>query len=93
MRPYHEAKERDENRCKHHGAVAEQALARERTDNLGNNPERRQYQNIYFRMSKNPENVLPQHRVAASLYIKEVSSQNPVKSKQYEPHCNSRERK
>ncbi|GIT02718.1 MAG: hypothetical protein CM1200mP27_13430 [Chloroflexota bacterium] len=58
--------------------VAKQGLPRERRQNLRDNTHRRQDQNVDFGMSKDPEKVLPENRIATFGRDEEMSSKVSV---------------
>ncbi|MNI71695.1 hypothetical protein D3C73_1275800 [compost metagenome] len=41
-------------------------------------------------MAKNPEYMLPEHRIPACADLEEISPENPVEGKQYKPYSNRR---
>ena len=63
--PHAEAEEGDGGDGIDHHRVAEERLAREDRDDLGDDAEGRQDQDVDLRMAEDPEEVLPEHRVAA----------------------------
>ena len=65
MAPDDPAEEGDRDHREGHGAVAEDGLARKDRQDLRGNAHRRQDQDVDFRMTEEPEQVLPQDRLAA----------------------------
>ena len=72
VRPDAQADEGDGHRGGGHELVAEQHLAREDRDHLGDHAEDRQDQDVDLRVAEEPEQVLPQERRAAVLHVEEV---------------------
>ena len=72
VRPDAEAQEGDESAGEDHRAVAEERLAREDRQDLGDDPECREDQDVHLGVSEHPEEVLPEHRVAAASPREEV---------------------
>ena len=78
MRPDAEADEGDGRGGGRHELVAEQHLAGEDRDDLGDHAEDRQDQDVHLRVAEEPEEVLPQERRAAVLHVEEVRPQVAV---------------
>ena len=62
----------------HDERIAEQRLARERGQDLGDDAHRRQDEDVHLRMAEQPEHVLPEQRVAARVRVEEVRVEQPV---------------
>ena len=75
--PHNEADEADGNHRVGHPKVAEDRLAGERADHVAYDTESRQDHDVHFRVTKEPEQMLEQHRVAA-FGTEETSSQRVV---------------
>ncbi len=71
VRPDHEAQQRDRHRGERDQFVAEDRLAGESRQDLGDDPERRKHHNVDGRMRVEPEHVLPHDRAAAFGRIEE----------------------
>ncbi len=63
MTPDHEAEEADDRAREDDDRVAEQRLARERRQDLGDDAHRGQDQDVDLRMAEDPEKVLPEDRL------------------------------
>ncbi len=66
--PHPEAEEGDGGTGENHGRVTEQRLAAEHRQDLRHDPHRRQDQDVDLRMAEQPEQVLPEDRVAAGAW-------------------------
>ncbi len=66
----------------HHDRVAEQRLAGEDRQDLGDDAHGRQDQDVHLGMAEEPEQVLPQHRVAAGGGVEEVGAEVAVEHQQ-----------
>ena len=75
VRPDAQADEGDGHRGRRHELVAEQHLAREDRDDLGNHAEDRQDQDVDLGVAEEPEQVLPELGRAAVLRVEEMRSQ------------------
>src|SRR6266404_2400736 len=78
MSPYTHADECDRARCRDHHRVTENHLAREYRDDLGGERECRDDQDVNFRMTEDPKEVLPQDGGAPGLGIEEVCAEEAV---------------
>ena len=78
VRPDAQADEADAHRCRHHGRIAEDGLAREDRNDLVDKGEGRQDEDVDLRMAEDPEEVHPQHGRAAGLRIEEVRAEIAV---------------
>ena len=76
--PHAEAQEGDERAREDHRGVAEQRLPREDRQHLGDDAEGRQDQDVHLGVAEDPEQVLPEHRVAAAAGNEEVRPEVPV---------------
>src|SRR5580765_2148689 len=65
MGPDDERHEAEEDHRVDEGLVAPERLACVVRNDLGDNPEGREYQNIDFRVRQEPEEMLPEERIAA----------------------------
>ena len=74
--------EGDEAAREDHRGVAEQRLAREHRQDLGDDAEGRQDQDVHLGMPEHPEQVLPEHRVTATERHEEVGAEEPVEHEQ-----------
>jgi hypothetical protein len=77
VRPHGHGQAGDRDRRPHHALVAEQGLAREHRDDLGDDAEERQRHDVDLGVAEEPEQVLPQDR-AAVLGVEHVRAQHPV---------------
>ena len=66
VRPHDVGQEADGDGGGHHETVAEQFLAAEGRQDLGDHAERGQNQHVHLGMTKKPEDVLKQHRITAA---------------------------
>ena len=71
--PDAERQEADADRRGDHGRIAEDRLAREDRDDLGDERERRDHEHVDLGVAEDPEEVLPEHRRAARLRVEEVA--------------------
>ena len=78
VRPDAQADEADADRCRDHGRIAEDGLAREDRDDLVGKGEGRQDQDVDLGMAEDPEEVHPQHGRAAGLRVEEVRAEVAV---------------
>ena len=78
VRPHHEADHPDRHHRIGHAEIAEHRLAAEGGDDLAHNAEARQDQDVDFRMSEEPEQVLEQDRIAAVVGIEEGGAEITV---------------
>src|SRR5215510_11371350 len=78
MQPDHEGEDADGHRREHHGAVAEQWLAREGRNDLGEHAERREDQDVNLGMPPHPDEVHEHHGIAAGFVGEEVKAEVTV---------------
>ena len=52
----------------HHHAIAEDRFAAERREDIGGHSHRRQNHDVNFRMTEEPEQMLPQQRMSARMF-------------------------
>ena len=81
VRPDAQADEGDGHRGGGHELVAEQHLAREDRDDLGDHAEDRQDQDVDLRVAEEPEQVLPEQGRAAVLRVEEVRPEVAVEQR------------
>ena len=91
MQPDHERDEADEQGRGHHRAVAEQRLAGERRDHLGEDAERRQDEDVDLRMAPGPDQIDEHHHVAAGLVGEEMKAEVAVEHQHRERRGQDRE--
>src|SRR3712207_7200647 len=71
-------------RSEDHERVAEERLAREDGQHLGDDPHRRQDEDVHLRVAEEPEEVLPEDRVAALLDVERSEEHtSELQSRQY----------
>ena len=75
VRPHAQAEEADGERGRHHDGVAENRLAREHRNDLGDEGEAGNDQDVHFGMAEDPEEVHPDDGRAAGLGVEEVAAQ------------------
>ena len=68
----------------HHRAVSKQRLAGEGCDDLGKHAERRQDQDVDFRVSPDPEQVGVQHLIAAAVVCEEMETEITIEQQHRE---------
>ena len=78
VRPNGKGQHADGDPGKDNRFVPKQRLAREDRNDLGDNPEGRQDQDIDLRVAEEPEQVLPEQRVAALGDVVEMGAQQAV---------------
>ena len=93
VQPHEEGKERDRHGGEHHGGVAEEALAREGGDDLGEDAERRQDEDVDLRVPPDPDEVDVHHRIAAEGAGEEVHPEIAIERQQRQRHREDRERR
>src|SRR5687767_427474 len=74
MRPDNKRHKADEDDRKDHGLISADWFTGIVGDNFSNDTHRRQDENINFRMSQEPEQMLPKKRVAPSAHIQRLSA-------------------
>ena len=84
VQPDHEGEDADRHGRGDHRAIAEQRLAGEGRDHLGEDAERRQDQDVDLRMAPDPDQVHVHHRVAARLVREEVEAEITVEQQHRE---------
>jgi hypothetical protein len=72
--PHNEGNEPDRQGGVNQGLITPKRLARAVGDDLGNNTHGREDENVHFRMSQEPEQMLPQQRAAAAADIGQVTT-------------------
>ena len=90
VRPDTKAHKSYADRGRHHYGIPEDWLAREHRNDLRSKRERRDNQNVDFRMAENPEEVHPQYGGATRLRVKEMGTQKTIERKH---HLRSRKRR
>ena len=78
VRPDDEAQRPDRDQRPDHRQVAEDRLAREGGDHVGDQAEAGQDHDIHFRVAEEPQDVLVQHRVAAAGRVEEGEAEVAV---------------
>ncbi|MNI50882.1 hypothetical protein D3C73_1055730 [compost metagenome] len=91
VQPHDERQHADAGGGVDHALVAEQGLAREGRDDLGEHAEGRQHQDIDFRVTPDPDQVDVQHGVAATVIGEEVRTQVTVQGQQHQGDGQHRE--
>ena len=91
VQPHHERQHADRHRRHHHRAVAEQRLAGERRDHLGEHAERRQDQDVDLGMAPGPDQVHEHHHVAAGFIGEEVKAEVAVQQQHRQRRGQDRE--
>ncbi len=81
----------DTNAGEYDGRIAEERLAREGRQNLRDDPEGGQDQDIHLRMSKHPEEMLPEQRAPAGFRDEEVGREEAVDHQQRDADGERRE--
>src|SRR5262249_25759844 len=76
MRPDEESEDGDGNRRQRDKAVSENSLAREASDDFGNNTHRRQNHDVDGWMRVEPKQMLEQERIAAEFGIENAKVQS-----------------
>ena len=92
MAPHQEPDEGDGDARERDGAVAEDRLAGERGDDLGDDRHAGQNHDVDGRMRVEPEEVLEQHRVAADLGIEDADLEDAFEQQQDERDAEHRRR-
>ena len=72
VRPHAPAEEADRDAGEHDDRVAEQRLAREHRQDLGDDAHAREDEDVHLGMAEDPEQVLVQQRIAAGRGVEEV---------------------
>ena len=72
VRPHAPAEEADRDAREHHDRVAEQRLAREHGQDLGDDAHARKDEDVHLGMAEDPEQVLVQQRIAAGAALKKL---------------------
>ena len=83
--------EGDEAAREDHRGVAEERLPREDRQDLRDDAEGRQDQDVHLGVAEEPEEVLPEDRVAAAGGHEEVGAEVPVEHQQHQRHRDDRE--
>jgi hypothetical protein len=78
MRPHHEADAANRNHCVGHTEIAEHRLAAEGRHDLADHAEAWKNENIHFRMTEEPKQVLVQNGVAAAIIGEECRAEITV---------------
>ena len=78
VRPHDEADHADAHHGVNHAEVAEDRLLAEGRDHVADDAEARQDHDVDFRMAEEPEQMLEQHRVAASGRVEERGAEIAV---------------
>ena len=78
VRPYHEADDADENHGIGHAQVPEDRLPGEGGDHLADDAEGRNDDDVDFRMAEEPEQMLPEDRIAAARHVEERGAEITV---------------
>ena len=76
--PYAPTHEPDCDTGEHHCAVAEDRLATEGWDDLGDDAEARKDEDVHLGVTKDPEEVLPQQWVGAGFGVEEVGVEEAI---------------
>src|SRR5678816_772350 len=76
--PDTEAKEADENSGVHHHRIPEERLLRVRRQHFGHESECRQDEDVDLWVTEDPEQVLPEQRVAAGADVVEVRPEETI---------------
>src|SRR5258708_24684023 len=104
MAPDKEAQHADRKNRKHHRAITKDRFARERRKYVRRRPDAGQNRDVNFRMTKEPEQVLPKQRRAAGMQRherttdveaagnKEARSGDAIKQQKDSPSQEDRER-
>ena len=92
VRPHNEADEADGDHGVGHAEVAEHRLARERRHDLADHAEARQDENVNLRVSKEPEQMLVEERIAATLRREERGAEVAVCQQHRNGACEHRQR-
>ena len=92
VRPHEHAEERDARRGRRDRLVAEDRLAGEHRQHLGEDPERRQHEDVDLGVAEEPEQVLPQQRRAALGRVEEVRPEVAVQQQHRDRGGQRRER-
>ena len=85
MHPQPEAQEPGAHRRQHDPRIAHDRPPRDRRNDHRGNGDRRQEDDVDLRMPEDPEQVLPQHRVAAPLGVEEGPVETPLQLEQEIP--------
>ncbi len=91
MAPDAEPEEADQHARIDHDGRAEERLARERREHLGDDAERRQDQDVDLGVAEDPEEMLPQVQVAAGRHVEEVGPEETVEHQIDQPDRDRRE--
>jgi hypothetical protein len=78
MDPQPESEQADRDHRQHHQRIAEHFAARERLGDLADETDRRDKDDVDFGMAEEPEQMLPEQRVAAFDRIVELRADQPV---------------
>ena len=78
MHPQPEADHADRNQRNDQQRVSHHRAARKRAQDLADHAQRRDKDDIDFRMTKEPEQVLPEQRVAAQVWVEEIGADPAV---------------
>src|SRR5271167_3930788 len=89
MSPNTHTDKADGNGSEHHDRVAENGFAREHRNDFRSESEGWEYQDIDFRVAKDPEEVHPDHGGTAGLGVEEMRSKIPV-DQQHDLRCGER---
>ena len=79
MRPHAEGQRRDQQEREDHAPIAEDRLAREDRDDLGDDAPRSEDQHVHLRVAEEPEDVLPQDDDASSVRVEEARTELTVR--------------
>src|SRR5699024_3388037 len=77
--PYHETKKCNQHRRKNHRCITEQTLLRKGCKYFAKYTKDRQYQYIYFCVSKSPKQMHPNNRNPAKSNVKKRQSEHTLK--------------
>ena len=81
-----EADESSGDECEHHGRVAEDGTAGEGLDNGGDEPECGDEDDVDLGVAEEPEEMLPENRIAALGGIEEVRGHEPIERDEVAGH-------
>ena len=90
--PHAPADEADRHAGEHHEAVAEQRLAAEHRQHLGDDAERREDEDVHLGVTEDPEQVLPQQRVGTGTDVEERRTELALEHQQEQRHRDDRDR-
>ena len=82
MRPHHERHESEKHDCADERLVTPQRFARVVGDDLRDDSHRRKNQHVHLRMGEEPEEVLPQNRIAAAGVSEDLSADDETSRKE-----------